>query len=90
MTSVTQKTRIRKYLQKGNTLTKEQALNLFGVRSLTARVKELRRDGVFIVTSRRNGETVYRLAQPNKQFVANLASQIRGARFFRDSVLTQN
>ena len=45
-----QTTQIQNHLEQGNTLTAIEALNLFGVFRLSARVKNLRDNGMNIIT----------------------------------------
>ena len=47
---MSQSTQIQNHLEQGNTLTAIEALNLFGVFRLSARVKNLRDKGMNIIT----------------------------------------
>ena len=47
---MSQTTQIQNHLEQGNTLTAIEALNLFGVFRLSARVKNLRDNGMNIIT----------------------------------------
>ena len=51
MEAASQKTQIKKYLNSGRTLTAIQALTKFGCFRLAARIADLRKDGVNIVTN---------------------------------------
>ena len=59
--------RIRSWLRSGRSITPVEALNRFGALWMTARIHELHRQGMPIVTERvqRNGATVarYRMAR---------------------------
>ena len=65
------KQNILKYLSKGKDLTTKQALNLFKIKNVSARISELRKEGHTITVSERklhDGRvaSVYRLATPAK------------------------
>ena len=63
-TSGTQNESIQKYLSTaGRTLTEKQAERLFGVKNLSARVAELRQNGIRVVTEKtRDGRAKYSVA----------------------------
>jgi hypothetical protein len=67
MTKTNAKTRLLSYLSNGNTLTVAQARSRFKIANPTARIADLRADGVNIVTEMREGRdgverAVYSLA----------------------------
>lgn len=59
---MTHKERIANYLKSGRMITKKYALKKIGSWRLGARIYDLRRDGMNIVTTKnRNGDIAYRL-----------------------------
>lgn len=65
MKKLSQKSKLVKHLSKNANLTREQALNKFGVTKLSARVRELRMSGMNIENTRtRRGEFAYKLVAP--------------------------
>ena len=63
---------ILNFLKSGQQLTEKQARGLFGVKSLSGRVSELRRQGypVYRNTTKTTGAAAYRLGTPSRAMVA--------------------
>ncbi len=62
-TSVPKKTRVLNYLEKGKSITKNQALSMFKLKNLRATVSSLRQDGYKITPVTTNTGTKYSLAR---------------------------
>lgn len=58
---MSQKARIKKYLQSGKSLTPMQALKKFGCFRISARVHELRKEGLNIVDVSKKNYSQYKL-----------------------------
>lgn len=72
---------VLKALQSGQRLTQQEAESRFGVKSLAARISELRSEGYAVYTNRTAKGTSYRLGRPSREMVA-LAYAVEGNRIF--------
>lgn len=77
-----QNQKVISYLKSGKTLNQKQALGLFNVKNLRARVQDLRKQGFAIYTNVKNGTSAYRLGTPAREIVAT-AYRYAGDKFFR-------
>lgn len=78
----TQKQKIVNFLRSGKTLTENQAYWMFGIENVSARVAELRAEGVPVFTNRdAYGRAHYRLGGPTKEHTAT-AYALAGASAF--------
>jgi hypothetical protein len=77
-----QNQKVISYLKSGKTLNAKQALGLFNIKNLRARVQDLRADGYSIYTNMKNGVSSYRLGAPARQIVAT-AYRYAGNSVFR-------
>tara|TARA_R110000868_G_scaffold19993_1_gene85252 strand:- start:499 stop:738 length:240 start_codon:yes stop_codon:yes gene_type:complete len=67
---MTQNDKLLDLFKSGREVTKEDA-TLAGVKSLTAKINQLRADGFAIYTNKtKEGKTVYRLGAPSRKMVA--------------------
>lgn len=76
MSKLSAKEKLLKYLRGHSTLTVKQARARFGIQNVSARVNDLRKEGVTIYTNKKvnaNGRTtyVYRLGAPNANYLRN-------------------
>ena len=80
---MSQKAEIRRYLEKGKTLTPMQALGLFGCFRLSARIKDLREDGHSVITrfvTTKSGKRIAEYRMP----LFNLTCSVCGQEFRSD------
>lgn len=67
----TQNAKILNFLRSGQSLTAAQAVSMFGVKTVSARVAELRAAGQPIYTNvSKSGQTSYRLGVPSSAMIA--------------------
>jgi hypothetical protein len=67
----TQNAKILNFLRSGQSLTAAQAVSMFGVKTVSARVAELRAAGQPIYTNvSKSGQTSYRLGRPSSAMIA--------------------
>lgn len=72
------------FFKSGKEITAKQALGLFQVTNLAARVSELRAQGYSIYTNKlKNGKTAYRLGKPSRRMVALAYSMVGNDAFTR-------
>jgi hypothetical protein len=80
-TNQTQK--ILNFLSSGQTLTETQAVKMFGIQRVQARVAELREAGYAIYTNtNKSGATTYRLGTPSRAMVGAAYASL-GPKFIR-------
>lgn len=77
----TQNQKLVSYFKSGRKLNQKQALGLFGVKNLRARVAELRNSGMAIYTNITKSGTNYRLGTPNQRMV-RVAYRFAGTHLF--------
>lgn len=78
----TQNSKILNFLTSGQSLTELQASKMFGIKSVGARVAELREAGYPVYTNvTKAGKTVYRLGTPSRAMIA-AAYSVAGASIF--------
>jgi hypothetical protein len=77
-----QNEKVISYLKSGKSINAKQALGLFAVKNLRARVQDLRKQGYAIYTNVKNGVASYRLGAPSREIVS-IAYRIAGPRFFK-------
>lgn len=76
--TTTQIERVRTYLQNGKTLTSAEARVKFGIKNLSARIYDLRQDGMAIGTvpyTRKNGAKAVKYMIETKNVVAKTAAK---------------
>jgi len=67
----TQNEKILSFLRSGQTLTAAQAASMFGVKTVSARVAELRAAGHPVYSNvNKSGKTAYRLGRPSRAMIA--------------------
>jgi len=81
--STNQTKKILNFLSSGQSLSEAQAERMFGVRSVGARIAELREAGFPVYTNvSKTGKTVYRLGTPSRAMIA-AAYSVAGATLFK-------
>lgn len=84
MTTTTQTERLIRYLSTGRSITENVARSRFGIKNLSARISDLRAEGMCIYTNSSNGVSSYRIGTPNATMV-KLAYSVAGSRPFGDN-----
>ena len=80
--SVNQAAKLLNFLKSGQTITETQAVKMFGIQRVSARVAELRSEGYSVYRNvTKDGKTAYRLGAPSRAMVA-AAYQAAGSSVF--------
>jgi hypothetical protein len=80
--SVNQAAKLLNFLKSGQTITETQAVKMFGIKRVSARVAELRSEGYSVYRNvTKDGKTAYRLGAPSRAMVA-AAYQAAGSSVF--------
>ena len=81
--NTTQTKKVLNFLTSGQSLSEAQAVKMFGIKSVGARVAELREAGFPVYTNvTKTGKTVYRLGPPSRAMIA-AAYTAAGATIFK-------
>ena len=82
MSNVNQTSKLLNFLKSGQTITESQAVKMFGIQRVSARVAELRAEGYSVYrNTTKTGKTAYRLGSPSRAMVA-AAYQAAGSSVF--------
>ena len=84
MATMSQTERLVRYLSTGRSITERTAMARFGIKNLSARISDLRAEGMCIYTNSSNGVSSYRIGTPNATMV-KLAYRVAGSRPFGDN-----
>lgn len=84
MATMSQAERLVRYLSAGHSITERTAMTRFGIKNLSARISDLRAEGMCIYTNSANGVSSYYVGTPNSTMV-KLAYLAAGSRPFGDN-----